>query len=420
MTAYSPFSQEEEEDQCPFSHLHSDDTQQSQQKTAPVQEPTDRPLEVDEYGVWHVRSYVAAREILRSDKTRQAGFGAELMGELPATMKPPILFLEGQPHHEQRRQTARFFTPRTTDTQYRRFMEDYAAHVLAEFRQKGRADLSELSMKMAVQVASRVVGLTNSLLPGMERRIDALVHQDFLGKNLTPWQKGWQFLKTQWEIGRFLLLDVKPAIRVRQKERREDVISHLLDSDYGSLEILTECVTYGAAGMVTTREFISIVTWHCLENPEYRQLMLTADEETRYRFLHELLRLEPVVGRLLRQATADITLESVEQPVTIPAGSLLDLHIYAINADETVVGQEPLRLCPGRQMADMRPKVPEFVMSFGDGSHRCPGAYIAIQETDIFMRQLLALETLQMAQPPEVIYNETVKGYEIRNFILTV
>jgi cytochrome P450 len=427
MITKTAFSQTEQPGKCPVDHTQNSDYTQngghepySQQKTAPLREPTDRPIEVDEYGVWHVRGYAEARELLRSENTQQAGFGAELMEQLPGTMKPPILFLEGKPHLEQRRQTARFFTPRTTDSQYRQFMEAYAAGVLADFRRQGRADLSDLSMKMAVQVAAQVVGLTDSLLPGMEGRIDSLVHQDFSHKDLNLWQKFRLFLKTQWQTGRFLLLDVRPAIKARQKERREDVISHLLDSDYGSLEILTECVTYGAAGMVTTREFISVVTWHCLENPEYRQLMRQADEETRYAFLHELLRLEPVVGRLLRRTTAEISLESRGQVITIPAGALVDLHIYAINADEAVVGEVPLQLCPGREMQEMRPKAPPFMMSFGDGAHRCPGAYIAIQETDIFVRQLLALDTLRLERPPDVTYNETVNGYEIRNFILTV
>lgn len=54
--------------------------------------------------------------------------------------------------------------------------------------------------------------------------------------------------------------------------------------------------------------------------------------------LQETLRLEPVVGHLYRRATADLHLESNGQPVTIPAGDLIDLHVYAINGDESVVG----------------------------------------------------------------------------------
>ena len=401
-------------DACPVDHHHL-----SQQRTAPVAEPTDCPIEQDAYGVWHVRGYEEAQAVLRSDSVRQAGFQAELLEKLPSYMNPPILFLEGKPHHEQRRLTAKFFTPRTTDSQYREIMRAYADEIVAEFVKRQRADLSQLSMKMAVRVAAQVVGLTNSRLPGMDGRIDRFLDQD-------PGDFGWTFrqiktfLRTQFDLARFFLLDIHPAIKARQAEPREDVISHLLASGYGNTEIMTECITYGAAGMVTTREFISVALWHILENPEYRNLMLTADQAARYTFLHELLRLEPVVGRLYRRATADLTVESAGQIFTIPAGSLIDLHIYAANADEAIVGERPLQLCPGREMAARKPKVPEFAMSFGDGAHRCPGAYIAIQESDIFLRRLLRLDGLRIEQPPTVTYNQVVKGYELRNFIIAI
>ncbi len=183
---------------------------------------------------------------------------------------------------------------------------------------------------------------------------------------------------------------------------------------------MTECITYGAAGMVTTREFIGVAMWHCLKNRELHQLMLNANQETRYAFLHELLRLEPVVGSLYRRTTADLTLDHETSKVTIAAGSIIELHIYAINAEESVVGQQPLHLSPNREMVARKPKVSEYGMSFGDGAHRCPGAYIAIQESDIFLRRILNLEGIRIEQPPTVTYNQIVKGYELRNFIIAI
>ncbi len=59
-------------------------------------------------------------------------------------------------------------------------------------------------------------------------------------------------------------------------------------------------------------------------------------------------------------------------------------------------------------------------MSFGDGHHRCPGAYIALQETDIFLQRLLRLPGLQIVQKPSVSWNDLTAGYELRNFILAV
>jgi cytochrome P450 len=60
-------------------------------------------------------------------------------------------------------------------------------------------------------------------------------------------------------------------------------------------------------------------------------------------------------------------------------------------------------------------RIPSMIMSFGDGHHRCPGSYLAIQETDIFLHRLLALDTLHIEQKPTLNWNELTTGYEIRH-----
>ena len=59
-------------------------------------------------------------------------------------------------------------------------------------------------------------------------------------------------------------------------------------------------------------------------------------------------------------------------------------------------------------------------MSFGDGHHRCPGSYIAIQETDILLRRLLALDGLRIERLPDLSWNDLVTGYELRKFIIAI
>ncbi|ADV66810.1 cytochrome P450 [Deinococcus maricopensis] len=365
----------------------------------------------DAQGTYHVHGFQEARAVLRSEHVRQAGFHSEDVTDSGALVNPPVLFLEGEAHHDMRRQTAKYFTPVTVGS-YRRMMENLADDLVGELVARGQANLDDLSLRMAVQVAARVVGLTDSLLPGMAGRIARFVEAG------EPGQPGTLGVRLKAQLNRaellsFLFLDVKPAIRARRARPQEDVISHVLAKGYSDIEILTECVTYGTAGMVTTREFISVATWHLLENPELRHTYLHSTEQERHALLLELLRLEPVVAQLVRRAVADVPVGDT----VIPAGSLIQVHVYDTNLDERTVGDDPQAVCPARPL----PRgVPGQGMSFGDGHHRCPGAYIAIQETDIFLRRLLSLRDLRLAARPRVTRNDLIKGYELRGLTLRV
>ena len=409
---------EEAPARCPVDH-----SSWPTQKTSRNQEAGSTPLEQDPQGVWQVYGFEEARTILRSNATRQAGFNADRLAKIPGVKNRPILYMEGKAHHQQRKQTARFFTPKTVSTDYRQFMETLAGALVSELQSKRRVDLSQLSLTLAVQVAARVVGVTNSRLPGMGKRLDAFFHQKPPSQRKLPLLK-WKPLANlyrafhQRHMLAFYYLDVRPAIAARRRKAREDVISHLLLLNYNDTEILTECVTYAAAGMVTTREFISIAAWHFLERADLRARYLAAPEEERLEMLHETLRLEPVVGNLYRRATGALHLESQGRQVVIPAGDLINIHIYAANADQLVVGEQPLALCPGRVITGDR--IPSMLMGFGDGHHRCPGAYLAIQETDIFLQRLLALDSLRIEQLPTLTWNELTTGYEVRDFLIAL
>ncbi|GCF09515.1 cytochrome P450 [Dictyobacter arantiisoli] len=401
---------------CPIDHQAQ---AWSHQKTAQHVEPTGISIECDAQGVWHIYGFNETRAVLRSGETRQAGFGSDTLSATASKMTPPILFLDGKEHQIQRKQTARFFTPKAVDGNYRRLMEDVADKLIAELRRSKQADLSKLSRFMAVRVASQVVGLTNSTLPGMDKRLDAFFAGDLsqLTKKLSL-RALLHTLSNQFALSSFFMLDVKPAIKARKWKEQDDVISHLVAQGSSDAEILTECVTYAAAGMVTTREFICVATWHLLEHEGLRQRYLIASEKERYAILGELLRLEPVVGNLFRRANSELHISSGEQDYTIPKDALINLHLHGANSDESVTGEKPLLACPGREI--QANQTTEALMSFGDGAHRCPGSYIAIQETDLFLQRLLAIDGLYIKQAPTVTWNELVTGYEIRNFQLAI
>jgi cytochrome P450 len=374
------------------------------------------PVHADADAVWRVQDYATAKSLLRSTETRQAGFGVENSDKMPAKMRKPVLFRDGAEHREHRRQTAKYFTPRRVETHYKDLMERLAQQQCDVLRRRGTADLSTLSFDLAVAVAAEVIGLTEAG-SGMAGRLDTF----FTGLDVQP---GWnsvaaikRLVGTNSAMATFYWLDVRPSINARRKERRDDLISHLIDEGCTNGEILGECVTFAAAGMVTTREFITLVAWHLFTDDALRAAYTEGDEKERVAILHEILRLEPVVANLARWTTAEHTVPGPDGPVTIPAGARLDIGVAAANLDAAAVGERPGALCPARPLGD---GVGDAGLSFGDGPHRCPGAYIAIQETDIFISKLFTLPGLRMVGTPTVGLRPEIASYELTGLTVTV
>lgn len=369
--------------------------------------------------VWHLRSYAAVRQVLRdSERVRQ---GATTDNVLVTRLRPAVIFQDGDEHREQRTAIARFFTPKTVQDKHHAFIDHLTERLIVRLQRAGRVDLSDLSMELSVEVAARVVGLTDSLQPGMDRRIDELLSGgDMNGEASTGTLARLRSALTQsrglLRMSSFYRLDVRPAIQARKIKPQEDVISHLLSKGYNDLEILVECLTYATAGMVTTREFIGVAAWHLLEREDLRQQYLAGDRTERHRILHEILRLEPVASTLWRKAATDVTIEHAGSAHHVPAGARMILDIRTANADAAVVGDEPLTLCPHRTLpSGVQPQA----LSFGDGAHRCPGAFLAIHESDVFLHRLLSLP-LHIVGTPELTFNEMLMSYEIRGFIVEV
>ncbi len=389
---------------------------ESVQITAPARRPENRPIYQDSNGEWHITDFDVARAVLRGGGIKQAGFQAEVM-ERGNLTRYPILFLEGADHVAMRKNTAKFFTPKSVKS-YDVMIENFVDQMLNEFQASGRADLSDLSMKLATLVAGKIVGLTNSDLDGMIARLNWFFEADtFKPGEKVSLKMINKILRSQVATFRFYFRDVLPAVRARRAEPQDDLITHLLEQEYSSFEILVECLTFGAAGMVTTREFISVAALHFLRNPELRADYLAADHAERHEILHELLRLEPVVGELNRRSTEPLEVDVDGDIVHIPEGSLINLYLYEANANADIFGDPTEVVCPHREL----PKtVHSPGMSFGDGPHRCPGAYIAIEETDIFLTRFLRLENLRVDQDPKITRNEVANGYEFREFMVAV
>jgi cytochrome P450 len=347
------------------------------------------PVTAPDRGTRKIGTFQQARELLRTQGYRQAGFRAEVLERFGSSMRTPILFLEGEAHRTQRAATARFFAPKTVTTAYRRLMENASDALVEKLQANGMGKLDELSLALSVEVAAEIIGLTSSDRAGLARRLDAFFSGAFAqsSSGVGLWSG---FLLGQWRLFKFFLADVRPAIAARRVAAREDVISHLLGEGAADREILTECLTYAAAGMATTRELITLAGWHLLDRPALRNQFISSDEASKIALLEDILRLDPVVGRLYRRGGE--------------GNQLVEIDVRAANADAAAT-------CPYKLDIDRRAGAG---LSFGDGPHRCPGAQVALQESAIFLDRLLRIPRLKLEQPPTISWNRVTTGYELR------
>ena len=372
-------------------------------------------------GVWRVRSLAAARQVLRArESTTQAGFTAEWIPK-GWLRHHPILISDGPLHDEQRSKVARFFAPAVVAQRYPDRMEACADALLARAVAAGGCRLDELALHYAVEVTAEVVGLTHAPTPELSARLVAFFNQPpfdltrpRLGRTSRQWAQA--ALNALLPLLRFHLADVAPAIRERRRKQRPDVVSHLIAEGYTNSDILVECLTYGTAGMVTTREFITMAAWHLLADDPLRERYLVAGQPERFAILEEIIRLEPVVGHLYRRASADLELSDGEARYTVPAGDLVDVCVRQANTDPEALGADGRDLCPGRTMPA---GVNRAGLSFGDGAHKCPGQPLAILETDVLLTRLLRLSPRVLAEPV-LGWDNLIEGYWLRGLDLAL
>ena len=373
------------------------------------------PLTPDAAGVLHVHNHAIARAVLRAPQVEQNGFGAEIMRKARASlMELPMLFVEGPAHQELRRATARFFAPRAVEENYLALMTRETDRLVEQLKRDKQGRLEELAMEMSVTVAAEICGLTEHVVPGMADRIAGFLDNPPLDARMTPGAI-LRIIVSQYKLLKFYLFDVRPNIQLRRKAPRQDVISHLISIGYRDREIITECVLFGAAGMITTREFITVAALHLIGNPKLRDRFVIAGDAERRAILEEILRLEPVIGKLYRRTTAPMDLPTGQH---VETGQAFVIDLRSSNADPEAVGACPFHLDPDRQMPDAR--AGGAAMGFGDGRHRCPGAFIAMEESAIFLAKLLALPGLRLVAEPRFTWNKLVGSYEFRECRIAV
>lgn len=373
-------------------------------KSAPLAQKHTKP---DPDAHW-VKSPFIARKILRSPNSRQAGAGADLVS-FKNPEEAPVFFLDGEEHANKRRKTQRFLSPKAISEQHMAIMQSVSNQLIEKLKSQGHAKLEDLSFKLAVDVVGEILGLTNSNQYGRAKRIGRVLRSSLRNATNSAFSRAWLNLNRIVAMALFYWFDVRPAINYRKIHPKDDAISFYLEEKYSRISIVIECLTYGAAGMLTTREFIIMAAWYLFEDEDLRNRFLAGESKEQLEILMEILRLEPVAAMIHRRIDEDI--EGVEEDI-LPPGEKYGIDIRAANVDENFVGECPFSLDPGRAK---RQKDTGRFMSFGDGRHGCPGWQVALQETRIFLEQLFRVPGIKLDRQPDISWNAQLGSYELRN-----
>ncbi len=358
-----------------------------------------------------VKSALMAQKVLRNKNALQAGASAESLS-YKNPEHAPVFFLDGQEHFNKRRKTQRFLSPKAVTDQHYVVMERVTTELLDKLRQSGAAKLEDITFQLAIEVVGEILGLTNSDQAERAVRIQRVLYSSIA--NARPGLQTWLLnLKRMFHMGVFYLFDVRPAIKARENNPRDDAISTYLDEEYSHLSIVVECLTYGTAGMLTTREFILMCAWYMFEDEALRERFLNGDSKDQLAILMEILRLEPVAAMVMRRVHEELDDGAGH---TLPSGELYSIDLRQANVDEALVGECPFAFDPERAQ---RMRDSGRYLSFSDGPHSCPGWQVALHETRIFLEAMFKLPGLTLDRAPDMHWNDTLGSYELRDMLVS-
>lgn len=247
-------------------------------------------------------------------------------------------------------------------------MPALAHRVIDEFAGRGKADLVEaFTARFPFLVFGARMGLP---LDEADRFMDWAF--DILGFPVDA-QQG---RKAAAELTAY----VEPILADRRQAPEDDLLSSMAHAERGGRrltdeEILSHVRALFSAGATTTHHGLGNTLFAALSHPDLLA-RLRAEPELVPAAVDEMLRWEPPLGMLPRVAPFEATVAGER----VPAGTLLLFGIAAANRDPAAYAS-PDRFDPERGA--------KRLLTFGFGSHYCPGTHLAKAQIAVGLRALL-------------------------------
>ena len=288
-----------------------------------------------------------------------------------------LLNLEGDDHARLRRLLNPAFAPKAISELAPRFQE-LGNELIDDFAGAGRC---EFMSQFAEPYAARVIAILLGI-PESEWRKIAEWGTD-LGLSLS--------IAIKEELPRIeaalegLYGFADELIADRRREPKDDFVTRLVQAEqdedrlsHEELRVSLVLLIFG--GMDTTRNQLGLAMQSFLDRPDQWRL-LAEQPDLKEAAVEEVMRLNPTVTWVTREATEDFTFQGLE----IQAGTTIHLFSQSAGSDPRVFVE------PGFDMTAERPRH----FGFGGGRHHCIGHFVARMD----MSEALALLAKRLRDP---------------------
>jgi cytochrome P450 len=272
-----------------------------------------------------------------------------------------LLSLEGDDHLRLRRLLGPAFRSRAIETMRPQFQQ-LANELIDAFAPRGRVEfVGEFAEPYASRILCLLLGLPDAQWPQVAHWADDLGKS--FGVNV---REDLPRIETALEG---LTGYIEEVVADRQARPRNDLVTTLLaahesDDALTRRELSVALVFLAFAGMETTRNQLGLALQTFLAHPD--QWALLADRpELGGRAVEEVMRVNPTVTWVTREALEDVELDGLR----VPRGGIVQVLSHAIGTDPRAMGD--------RAAFDITVDDRPLHSGFGGGVHHCIGHFVA-------------------------------------------
>lgn len=340
-------------------------------------------------GFWAVSRFEDVRAVA-NDPTRFSSEGTSLGGGL----LPHIQMMDPPRHDALRSLVSVAFTPRRLAEMEER-VRTIARELIDAFAEPDHCDiLRDFARHLPSRVISEMIGI-----PPERREAFLGYTEQMIG--VTPESAASEAVRAP---ATSIYAEFATLLDERRRERREDLMSALLDAEIdgerlSQEELLGFCFVLIVAGNDTTTNLIANGSVMLAHHPEQRR-MLAEDPSLLPNAVEEMLRYEPPAQVLPRRTTEDVEIHGV----TVPAEQEIKLVWAAANRDEQEF-RDPDRF-------DITREMPRH-LALGFGIHFCLGAKLARLEARVGFEELLTrMPEYELESEPRWVPSIWARAYE--------